>query len=70
MRGVGMAKRGPKRELDLELQYWELLRLGLWTVEACRRVGVTRKTGYRWRAESLERLGGGASCRESVAKVI
>jgi hypothetical protein len=46
-----MAKRGPKRELNRELQYWELLRLGLGTVEACRRVGVTRKTGHRWRAE-------------------
>jgi IS30 family transposase len=33
------------------LEYWELLSAGIGTVEACRRVGVTRKTGYRWRAE-------------------
>jgi len=51
LRGVAMAKRGPKRDLDRELRYWELLSLGLGTVEACRRVGVARKTGYRWRVE-------------------
>ena len=27
-------------------------RAGVGTVEACRRVGITRKTGYRWRAEA------------------
>ena len=46
-----MAKRGRKRDLDRELEYWDLLASGIGTVEACRRVGVTRKTGYRWRAE-------------------
>lgn len=46
-----MGRRGRKRDLDRELQYSELLASGIGTVEACRRVGVTRKTGYRWRAE-------------------
>jgi len=43
-----MAKWGRKRDLDREIRYWELIASGVGTVEACRRVGVTRKTGYRW----------------------
>jgi len=46
-----MAKRGRKRDLNRELRYWELLSQGIGTVEACRLVGVSRKTGCRWRAE-------------------
>ncbi len=46
-----MGKRGCKRDLDREIRYWDLIAYGVGTVEACRRVGVTRKTGYRWRAE-------------------
>src|SRR5918911_777896 len=52
MRGVEMGRRGRKRQLDRESEYWALLREGVGTVEACRRVGITRKTGYRWRAEN------------------
>lgn len=47
-----MGRRGRKRQLDVEAQYWELLASGIGTVEACRAVGITRKTGYRWRAEN------------------
>src|SRR5665647_2448018 len=46
-----MGRRGRKRQLDVEARYWQLLASGMGTVEACRRVGITRKTGYRWRAE-------------------
>lgn len=46
-----MGRRGRKRQLDVETRYWRLLASGVGTVEACRRVGITRKTGYRWRAE-------------------
>ena len=46
-----MGRRGRKRDLDREIRYWEMIDNGIGTVEACRRVGVTRKTGYRWRAE-------------------
>ena len=46
-----MGRRGRKRDLDREVQYWEYLASGVGTVEACRLVGVSRKTGYRWRAE-------------------
>ena len=46
-----MSKRGRKRDLNREIRYWELIASGVGTVEACRRVGVTRKTGYRWRSE-------------------
>lgn len=47
-----MGRRGRKRQLDVETRYWELLAIGIGTVEACRAVGITRKTGYRWRAEN------------------
>lgn len=47
-----MARRGRKRQLDLETQYWALLVNGVGTVEACRTLGIGRKTGYRWRAET------------------
>jgi len=46
-----MGRRGRKRQLAVEDEYWQLILSGVGTVEACRRVGVTRKTGYRWRAE-------------------
>jgi len=47
-----MGRRGRKRQLDVESRYWQLVLSGVGTVEACRAVGITRKTGYRWRAES------------------
>jgi hypothetical protein len=47
-----MARRGRKRQLEVEARYWRLLATGVGTVEACRLVGITRKTGYRWRAEN------------------
>ena len=46
-----MGRRGRKRQLAIEDAYWQLIMDGVGTVEACRRVGITRKTGYRWRAE-------------------
>ena len=46
-----MGRRGRKRQLEVEARYWQLLQSGMGTVEACRQVGITRKTGYRWRAE-------------------
>lgn len=46
-----MGRRGRKRQLGVEDEYWRLILGGIGTVEACRRVGVGRKTGYRWRAE-------------------
>ncbi|WP_158309614.1 helix-turn-helix domain-containing protein [Saccharopolyspora spinosa] len=47
-----MARRGPKRRLDLESEYWRLLACGVGTVEACQLLGIGRKTEYRWRAEN------------------
>jgi IS30 family transposase len=52
MRGVLMARRGRKRRLDVESEYWRLLLSGVGTVEACHAVGIGRKTGYQWRAEN------------------
>lgn len=46
-----MATRGRKRRLGVEDEYWQLILAGVGTVEACRRIGIGRKTGYRWRAE-------------------
>ena len=47
-----MARRGPKRRLEVETEYWRLIMSGVGTVEACELVGIGRKTGYRWRAEN------------------
>ena len=47
-----MGRRGRKRQLGRESEYWQLLQSGVGTVQACREIGVGRKTGYRWRAES------------------
>jgi IS30 family transposase len=47
-----MARRGRKRRLEIESEYWRLVQAGVGTVEACREVGIGRKTGYRWRAEN------------------
>ena len=46
-----MGRRGKKRQLEVEARYWQLLQSGVGTVEACKLVGIMRKTGYRWRAE-------------------
>ena len=46
-----MSRRGRKRRLVVEDEYWRLIGSGVGTVEACRRVGIGRRTGYRWRAE-------------------
>jgi hypothetical protein len=52
MMGVLMAIRGRKRRLDLESEYWQLILSGVGTVEACKQLGIGRKTGYRWRMEN------------------
>lgn len=46
-----LGRRGRKRRLGIEDEYWQLIRGGVGTAEACRLVGIGRKTGYRWRAE-------------------
>jgi IS30 family transposase len=47
-----MGRRGRKRRLDVESEYWQLIGSGVGTVEACKQLGIGRKTGYRWRAEN------------------
>lgn len=47
-----MGRRGRKRRLDVESEYWRLVMSGVGTVEACKRLSIGRKTGYRWRAEN------------------
>jgi transposase, IS30 family len=47
-----MTRRGRKRRLVLEDEYWKLILDGVPTVEACRELGIGRKTGYRWRIEA------------------
>src|SRR5689334_4619616 len=61
---LSMGRRGRKRQLDVESRYWQLILSGIGTVEACRAVGITRKTGYRWRAEA----GGSPPLRLSEAR--
>jgi len=47
-----MGRRGRKRRLEIESEYWRLISTGVGTVEACKLLGIGRKTGYRWRAEN------------------
>ena len=47
-----MARRGRKRRLGLEDEYWKLIADGVGTVAACRQLGIGRNAGYRWRAET------------------
>ena len=47
-----MGRRGRKRQLDLETEYWKLLQSGVGTVAACKLLAIGRKSGYRWRAEN------------------
>jgi hypothetical protein len=42
---VDLGRRGRKRQLELEDAYWRLVLAGVGTVEACRAVGIGRKTG-------------------------
>jgi transposase len=46
-----LGRRGRKRQLAVEDEYWKLILNGVGTVEACRQLGIGHKTGYRWRAE-------------------
>lgn len=62
--GMELGIRGRKRRLVLEDEYWSLILSGVGTVEACRMVGIGRKTGYRWRAE----LGGLGPARRAEAQ--
>ncbi len=39
-----MTRRGRKRRLVVEDEYWKLILDGVSTVEACRAVGIGRKT--------------------------
>ncbi len=50
-----MMRRGRKRRLGIEDEYWELIRAGVGTVEACTAVGVGRKTGYRGELKMVAR---------------
>jgi transposase, IS30 family len=47
-----MGRPGRKRRLVfLEDEYWKLMAAGVGTVEACRRPGIGRTTGYYWRSQ-------------------
>ena len=51
MNGVFIGTPGRRRRVELEDEYWRLLMSGVGTVEACREVGITPLTGFRWRRE-------------------
>jgi len=55
-----MARRGRKRQLDVESRYWQLLLSGTGTVQACQLVGITRKTG----------IGGGRRTQQPARRVV
>lgn len=41
-----LGRRGRRRQLAIEDEYWQLILNGVGTFEARRRVGITRRTGY------------------------
>lgn len=41
-----MGRRGRKRHLAVEDEDWQLILEGVGRADACRQVGITRKTGY------------------------
>ncbi|MGY6025278.1 PadR family transcriptional regulator [Streptomyces spinosirectus] len=49
-----LARRGRKRRLELEAEYWRLLAAGVGSVEACRQLGIGRKTGWSCAVWGLE----------------
>ena len=74
--GRGDGEQRPKRRLDAESLYLQLILSGVGTVAACEEVGVGRKTGYRWRTENgglpPDRLArgcpAGAACRRGCRR--
>lgn len=62
---MDMGRRGRKRQLGVGDEYWRSILSGVGTVEACRRVGITRKTGYRWHPERGGLAPVGARLREA-----
>lgn len=46
-----MGRRGRKRNLNLEDEYWELILAGVGPIAAARHVGIGRTTGHRWRSQ-------------------
>jgi len=46
-----MGRRGRKRWLSVEDEYWKLILAGVGPIEAARRIGIARTTGFRWHAE-------------------
>jgi hypothetical protein len=60
-----MGRRGRKRQLAVEDEDWQLIVEGVGRVDSCRRVGITRKTGYLWRPTiPLPRCSGVELCEE------
>ncbi len=48
---MDVGRRGRKRQLVVEDEYWQLILAGVGKVEACRQVGIARTTGHRCWAE-------------------
>ena len=46
-----MGRRGRKRNLNLEDEYWALILDGVGPIAAAKRVGIARTTGHRWRSQ-------------------
>jgi IS30 family transposase len=46
-----MGRRGRKRLLNVEGEYWKPILAGVGPIEAARQIGIARTTGFRWGAE-------------------
>ena len=56
-----MGRRGRKRHLAVEDEDWQLILEGVGRADACRQVGITRKTGYLRRPKILSHAAPGLS---------
>ena len=62
-----MGRRGRKRQLEVEAEYWQLLKAGVGTVAACRLVGGGRASSGRNRErQSTDPEHGGGPSRSSA----
>jgi hypothetical protein len=63
MRSESKGRSGRQPMTDKRLEYVRLIRMGLSNSEACRRLGIDRKTGHWWK-------NGGSVTRNGITRVV
>ena len=63
MRSESKGRSGRQPMTDKRLEYVRLIRIGVSNSEACRRLGIDRKTGHWWK-------NGGSVTRNGITRVV